>query len=215
LQSNEEQTSTTGAYQKKDRISKIVVFSIMDSSTKKKMDYGIGIEQVQEIGTIAEVTRVPGAPAHVKGVMNLRGKIITIVDMKRLLGFGSSYPATASTFSSSDRIIVAQVKQSVIGLLVDEVDQVIEILPSDIESAPTVLSETAPYINGIIKLKSNLYVLLDLQLLLENENKQISDEQDPNVQAIFSSDPGRVPENATVSRTDITTQTKTTSAEAK
>lgn len=159
--------------QKKDRSSKIVVFSITDARTKKKMDYGVGIEQVQEIGTLEEVTRVPGASPHVKGVMNLRGKIITIIDMKKLLGFANSDIAIATdNFSSSDRIIVAQVGQSIIGLLVDEVDQVVEISPSDIEPAPTVLSETAPYIKGIIKLKSNLYILLDLQLLLEDENSQ-------------------------------------------
>jgi purine-binding chemotaxis protein CheW len=153
----------------KDHNSKIVIFSITDAGTKKKMDYGVDIGQVQEIGSIEEVTRVPGAPLHVKGVMNLRGKIITIVDMKRLLGFASLIDA-ANAFSTNDRIIVAQVGMSVIGLLVDEVDQVVEVSPSDIESAPTVLSETAPYIKGIVKLNGNLYVLLDLQLLLANEN---------------------------------------------
>jgi purine-binding chemotaxis protein CheW len=144
---------------------KILVFSISDANTKRKMDYGVGIEQVHEIGTLEDVTRVPWAPPHVKGVMNLRGKIITIVDMKRLFGIGSE-----SGTSGSDRIIVAQVGQSMIGLLVDEVDQVIEISSSDVELAPAVLSETAPYIKGIVKLKGNLYVLLDLQLLLTSED---------------------------------------------
>ncbi|MEW6604325.1 MAG: chemotaxis protein CheW [Thermoproteota archaeon] len=144
-------------------ISKIVVFSITDASTKKKMDYGVDIEQVQEMGTLEDVTRVPGAPPHVRGVMNLRGKIITIVDMKKLFDIGSD-PARAS-----ERIIVAQVGQSVIGLLVDDVDRVIEISASDIEPAPAVLSETAPYIKGIVKLEGSLYVLLDLRLLLTNE----------------------------------------------
>lgn len=142
---------------------KIVVFSISDAAAKKKMDYGVGIEQVQEIGTLEDVTRVPGASSHVKGVMNLRGKIITIIDMKKLLGIGATASESAST---SERIIVAQVDKSIIGLLVDEVDQVIEISTKDVEPAPAVLSETAPYIRGIVKLKGNLYVLLDLQLLL-------------------------------------------------
>lgn len=163
----------------------MVVFSITDVNTKKKMDYGVDIQQVQEIGTLEDVTRVPGAPPHVRGVMNLRGKIITIVDMKKLFGICSD-PARAS-----GRIIVAQVGQSVIGLLVDEVDQVIGISEGDIEPAPAVLSETAPYIKGIVKLKGSLYVLLDLQLLLTNEgpvtayvpangNGKSSDEVDSN-----------------------------------
>jgi purine-binding chemotaxis protein CheW len=150
---------------------KIVVFSISDAATKKKMDYGVGIEQVQEIGTLEDVTRVPGAPQHVKGVMNLRGKIITIIDMKKLLGIGD---AASENVSTSERIIVAQVDQSIIGLLVDEVDQVIEISIKDVEPAPAVLSETAPYIKGIVKLKGNLYVLLDLQLLLAGEAHDIT-----------------------------------------
>jgi purine-binding chemotaxis protein CheW len=149
-------------------LSKIVVFSMRDASTKKKTDYGLDIEQVQEIGTLEEVTRVPGAPSHVKGVMNLRGKIITIVDMKRMLGISSD--AASGTYGSSDRIIVAQFGQSIIGLLVDEVDQVLEIAASDVEPAPSVLSETAPYIKGIVKLKGNLYVLLDLQIMFANES---------------------------------------------
>lgn len=147
--------------------SKIVVFSLSDANTKKKTDYGVGVEQVQEIGTLEDVTRVPGAPTHVKGVMNLRGKIITIIDMRKMLGISSD--AASGTSGTSDRIIVAQIGQSIIGLLVDEVDQVIEISAGDIEPAPSVLSETAPYIKGIAKLKGDLYVLLDLQLLFANE----------------------------------------------
>lgn len=143
--------------------SKMIMFSISDSTIKKKMNYGISIEQIQEIGALEDVTRVPGAPPHIRGVMNLRGKIITIVDMKKLFGMGSDPICT------SDKIIVAQVEGSILGLLVDEVDQVVEISVGDIKSTPGVLSETAPYIKGIVKLKGNLYVLLDLKLLLTNE----------------------------------------------
>ncbi|MGI0039761.1 MAG: chemotaxis protein CheW, partial [Nitrososphaera sp.] len=67
--------------------SQILVFSLLEENSSKKMDYGVDVSQVQEIGLLENISRVPNAPPYVKGVMNLRGKIITIIDIKEKLGF--------------------------------------------------------------------------------------------------------------------------------
>jgi purine-binding chemotaxis protein CheW len=93
--------------------------------------------------------------------MNLRGKIITIVDMRRFLGIESC--AGSEIKLSSSRIIVAQVGASMVGLLVDEVDQVLQIYTSDVEPAPQVVSQNAPFITGIAKRNGRLYVLINVK----------------------------------------------------
>jgi purine-binding chemotaxis protein CheW len=152
--------------------SKYIVFSIREGKTGKNLDYGVSVDQVQEIGTSEEVTRVPGAPAHIIGVMNLRGKIITIVDMRKFLGIDPGN-GSGEKHSSSARIIVAQVGVSMIGLLVDEVDQVLQIYASDIEPAPQVLSQNAPFIMGIAKRNSRLYVLISVKSMFAGDAKSL------------------------------------------
>jgi purine-binding chemotaxis protein CheW len=155
----------------KDSGTKIIVFSIKDGKTGKNLDYGVSVDQVQEIGTSDEVTRVPGAPAHIIGVMNLRGKIITIVDMRKFLGIESA--AGNEIKLSSSRIIVAQVGVSMVGLLVDEVDQVLQIYASDIEQAPQVVSQNAPFITGIAKRNGRLYVLINVKQMFSGDAKAL------------------------------------------
>jgi purine-binding chemotaxis protein CheW len=164
-----EYTPSPGKQQ--DSGTKIIVFSIKDGKTGKNLDYGVSVDQVQEIGTSDEVTRVPGAPAHIIGVMNLRGKIITIVDMRKFLGIESAVGSEVKL--SSSRIIVAQVGASMVGLLVDEVDQVLQIYASDIEPAPQVVSQNAPFITGIAKRNSRLYVLINVKQMFSGEAKAL------------------------------------------
>jgi purine-binding chemotaxis protein CheW len=154
-----------------DSGTKVIVFSVRDGKTGKNLDYGVSVDQVQEIGTSDEVTRVPGAPAHIIGVMNLRGKIITIVDMRRFLGIES--PEGSEIKLSSSRIIVAQVGASMVGLLVDEVDQVLQIRASDVEPAPQVVSQNAPFITGIAKRNGRLYVLINVKQMFSGDAKAL------------------------------------------
>jgi purine-binding chemotaxis protein CheW len=155
--------------------SKILVFSIKGRDLQKRTDYGVSIEQIQEIGTLEDVTRVPGAPGHVLGVMNLRGKIITIVDTGKLLGISQNAGEQATSAEKKNtrdngHIIVSKIRNCIIGLLVDEVNQVIGISHKDFEIVPPMLKESSPYIKGITRLNDDLCVLLDVKLLLENEN---------------------------------------------
>ncbi len=138
----------------------MVVFSLVDSVSKRNEEYGVGIEQVQEIRVLESITRLPNSPVHVKGVTNLRGKIISIIDLKQKLGFVSS------EINSSSRILVAEINGALVGLLVDQVDQVMRISSSDIEPAQSGNSDSVPYIRGIAKMPNRLIVILDLEKLL-------------------------------------------------
>ncbi len=143
-----------------------VVFSLVDKSSKKKEYYGVRVEQVREIRLLEDITSIPNAPLYVRGVMNLRGQIIPVVDLKEKIGFSE-----VAEKKPSSRILVAENGDSLVGLLVDEVDQVMRIQTSEIESYQSEILESAPYVKGIAKTQGKLIVLLDLQKLLEGEQK--------------------------------------------
>ncbi|TBR25575.1 MAG: purine-binding chemotaxis protein CheW, partial [Candidatus Nitrosotenuis sp.] len=119
-----------------------VTFSLMDS--QKKENYAIPIEQIREIRAVESITKVPKAKSYVKGIINLRGSIIPVIDVKEKLGLDSG----TNINSSKQRILVAEVNNSLTGLLVDEVDQVMRIQTKDIESAPQGALESHNYVKG-------------------------------------------------------------------
>jgi purine-binding chemotaxis protein CheW len=142
-----------------------VTFCLNDE--QKKEEYAIPIEQVREIRAVETITNIPKAKSYVKGIMNLRGLIIPIIDVKEKLGLGSG------ASSSKQRILVADVKGSLTGLLVDEVDQVIRIQTKDIGKAPQAVLESHNYIQGIAKNNDKLIVLVDAVKLLEDSSSEI------------------------------------------
>jgi len=145
----------------------IVVFSLVDAATKKKEDYGIQVENVREIRLLENITRVPNAPVYVKGVMNLRGKIISVVDVKKLLGFSAS-----EENNGTSRILIADVNDILTGFLVDEVSDVLRISSKEVESDISSELKTEQYIKGVIKTGEKLIILLELQKLLKEKDNQ-------------------------------------------
>lgn len=139
----------------------VVVFSLVDQETRKKEDYGISIEQVREIRPMEPITKVPNAKSYIKGVMNLRGMIVPIMDVHEKLGFNSK------TSSPKARILVADAQSKLIGLLIDEVDQVMRIPLKEIETHLSGGLESLEYIKGVAKTSGRLIVLLDIEKLLE------------------------------------------------
>lgn len=122
-----------------------------------KEEYGVEIASVQEIIRASDITPVPGAPAHVKGVINLRGKIIPVVDLRKR--FGLPIIDTCET----QRIIVVELGVKRLGMLVDSVSQVIKISSAIIDTLPeeaTTVNEN--YIKGVGKLDNRLIIILDL-----------------------------------------------------
>lgn len=129
-------------------------------------EYGVNIGSVQEIIRATDVTPVPGAPLHVRGVINLRGKIIPVVDLRKRF----SLPDVEA--SDAQRIVVVELGEKRIGMLVDSVSQVIKLSSAIIEEIPeeaTAVSEN--YIKGVGKLDSRLIIILDLNrsLLLSDK----------------------------------------------
>jgi len=120
-------------------------------------EYGVEIAAVQEIIRATDITPVPGAPSHVRGVINLRGKIIPVVDLRR------RFALAAVEASESQRIIVIELGEKRIGMLVDSVSQVIKVPAGVVEEMPeeaTCVAEN--FIKGVGKLENRLIIILDL-----------------------------------------------------
>lgn len=127
-------------------------------------EYGVDVRLVQEIIRLSEITQVPRAPQFVKGVINLRGRIIPVIDLKRKLGLGEVEPTKQA------RIVVVKVRERLMGLLVDGASQVLKVPVSLIEAAPEEVVEIdASYIRGVAKLEKRLIILVDLQKVLPVE----------------------------------------------
>jgi purine-binding chemotaxis protein CheW len=127
-------------------------------------EYGVDVKQVQEIRRVTEITGVPRAPEFVRGVINLRGRILPVLDLKRRLALGEVAMGRAA------RIVVVRVKDRLLGLLVDGASQVLKIPVSQVEPAPEeVVQKGGDYIRGVAKLDDRLIILVDLERLLEHE----------------------------------------------
>jgi purine-binding chemotaxis protein CheW len=131
-------------------------------------EYGIGILKVKEIIGIMAITTVPQTPAYMKGVINLRGKVIPIVDLR--LKFGME----AMDYTEKTCIIVVEITNSgqkvMIGVLVDSVSEVLNIKGADIEDAPNFGSRlNTDYILGMAKMNGGVKILLDIDKVLTGE----------------------------------------------
>jgi len=130
-------------------------------------EYGLPVRLVQEIIRVAEITQVPRAPRAIKGVINLRGKVIPVIDLRRQLGLGEV------AAGRSTRIVVVTFEDRLLGLLVDSAQQVLRVPVSSIEAAPEEVVEIdSNYIRGVAKLEDRLIILIDLGTVLARELKE-------------------------------------------
>lgn len=128
-------------------------------------DFGVDIIKVQEIIRMVDITRVPNTQYYVVGVINLRGKVIPIIDMRRRLDL------KISPITKESRIVVVEVEGKVVGFIVDSVSEVIRLDKNITEPPPPMVSSVRiDYITAIAKLTSRLLILLDLEVILQNEN---------------------------------------------
>lgn len=137
----------------------LVVFSLLDE------DYGIDIYKVQEIIQYRDITYVPKAPVFVKGVINLRGRVIPVIDLKERFGLPEK------EITSDTRIIVVEISSQTVGLIVDSVTEVLRIPRTDIEPPPPVTTIEADFIEGVGKLDERLIIILDIDRILTKEEK--------------------------------------------
>ncbi len=124
-------------------------------------EYGIKVGQVREVIRVTEITRVPQSPAHVRGVTNLRGRILPVVEIRTRLGL------EAGVVTQRSRIIVVEVHDRVLGILVDAVLQVAKV-PLDTVTPPPeeVVTPQTDYINGVAHWSGRLIILLELEKVL-------------------------------------------------
>ncbi len=124
-------------------------------------EFGVDILRVQEIIRMMPITKVPNAPSFVEGVINLRGKVIPIIDMRRRFGMA------ANAHDEQTRITVMDLQGQVVGFVVDAVREVLRIKESTVEAPPQVVAGIgSDYLKGVGKLDDRLLILLDLDKLL-------------------------------------------------
>jgi len=129
--------------------------------------YGVEIARVHEIIRLQTVTRVPRAPAFVEGVINLRGKVIPVVDLRRRFGLPSA------EHTRSTRIVVVEIGDQVVGIVVDSVSEVLRVNTATVEPpSPVVAGIDSEYLHGIAKLTDRLVILLDLDRVLARDERR-------------------------------------------
>jgi purine-binding chemotaxis protein CheW len=127
-------------------------------------EFAVDILSVQEINRMMALTRVPQSPPEVEGVINLRGKIIPVVDLRKRFGMAEA------ARSEQSRIVVVEVHGRTIGFIVDRVNEVLRISGKIVEPAPNmVCSVDSDFIAGVGKLEDRLLILLDLGRLFSAE----------------------------------------------
>ncbi len=129
-------------------------------------EFGVDISQVREIIKVPEVTRMPNSPEFVEGVINLRGTITPVVDLRKALNI---IPGNGGN-TDAVRIVIVEQGEKIIGMVVDAVSEVMRLSTGDIEANPTLTSEiSAEYIRGVGKLEDRLLILLDLNKVLSQQ----------------------------------------------
>ena len=128
-------------------------------------EFGVNIMQVSEILPVLKITRIPQAPESVRGLINLRGKIIVVIDLNKRLGFGPKEDDSLS------RIIIVEVNNTFLGMLVNSVKEVVKLPFSFIEPTPEMIKSkiNSEYLNGVGKIEDRLLILLNLARVLGEE----------------------------------------------
>jgi purine-binding chemotaxis protein CheW len=127
-------------------------------------EFGVDITRVQEINRMMDITKIPNAPEFIEGVVNLRGKIVPVVDLRKKLGFPEK------EHDKSTRIMVVEVNGMVLGFIVDSVSEVLRIPESTIEPPPSLVSGVeSDYLNGVGKLDDRLLLLINLEKVIKTD----------------------------------------------
>lgn len=132
--------------------------------------YGVNIAAVESIIKMQSITKIPHAPSFVEGIINLRGKILPIIDLRK------RFDLESKNVSNDGRIVVVSIDKSEVGMIVDGVSEVMTVTDQEIEPPPQmVTSIKSEFISGIAKSDDRLVILLDLNVLLSlDEKKEIN-----------------------------------------
>ncbi len=123
--------------------------------------YGVPIMSIREIVRVPEITTVPDAPEYIEGVINLRGKIVSVMDLRKRFGGKNVQP------SAKNRILVCEISGKLVGLIVDSASEVLKIPRSDVDGPPPLVQEgSLQCITGVARLKNRIIIVVDLAKLL-------------------------------------------------
>ncbi len=124
-------------------------------------EYAVNILKVQEINRMREITRVPNTPPYVEGVINLRGKVIPVINLR------SKFSLAERDSDTQSRIMIMDIQGITMGLVVDAVSEVLRIPGDIVESTPPMAANiSTEFIKGIAKLEDRLIILLDMDMLV-------------------------------------------------
>lgn len=160
LQTNDQSNSRDdGQIRSTDVVLQLVTFSLLSEK------FGVPILDVQEIIRMTEITPVPQAPGFVEGVINLRGQIIPVVDLRKRFGL------QANDQDSNTRIVVIEVHSNVLGLIVDSVSEVLRIPHDTVAPPPALVANSigAEYIKGISHYQDEMIILIDLKRVFSSD----------------------------------------------
>ena len=158
-------------YEQDGELRQLVCFKLGDE------DFGVDIYNVQEINRMVEITKIPKSPDFVEGVINLRGQIIPVIDLRKRFGFDTLKERTKET-----RIVVVETGKATVGFIVDQVTEVLRIPAGSIEPTPELVTSDvdARYIEGVAMLsagahgKDHLLIILDTdKIFSESETRSI------------------------------------------
>ena len=139
----------------------LVVFELGDES------YAVDISRVQDINRMQEITEIPHAPESVVGVINLRGRVIPVIDLRKRFGLPDA------VHTKDTRIVVVHLEGNLIGVIVDAVSQVLRIPAGIVEPpSPVLAGVDSRYLRGIAKLDDRLVILLDLDFVLSRREQE-------------------------------------------
>lgn len=153
--------AVAGVSDRTDMEEQVVVFTL------QREEFAVGISSVKEIIRVPEITAVPKAQSFVEGIINLRGKVIPVLSLKKLFNFQDTAGAKET------KIVIIETGEFNMGFLVDGVTEVLKLQQQDIEPPPTSMAEGCrQYIRGIGKVKDRLLILLELRQILTAEDRQ-------------------------------------------
>ena len=154
-----DEVKVTGT-ESKDELMQFIVVKIGNEQ------YGINIKYIDNIGKVQKITRVPKSQKYYKGVINLRGEIVPVMSIRLKLGLEND------DFTDKSRIIILKVENATVGVIVDQVREVVTLSEESIETvAHNINDDSSNYISGIGKSKGELISLLDIvTLVVEKEN---------------------------------------------
>ncbi len=141
---------------------KVIVFQL------KEKEYAIPVHQVRGIEKVLHITRVPNAAHYIKGVINLRGVVTPIIDLR------ARFDIEEAEYSEENRIIIVSLEDLEVGLVVDTANDVIDIPNDSIEPQPGVAgTEEAEFITGVAKLEKRLLILINLEKILMPDKNRV------------------------------------------